>query len=157
MMDTIFAFSDTHGTRLPARIADIANEAKYVFFLGDGLRGLGDIAMHKGLTAVAGNCDAQGFGFGREETVEIGGHKILLTHGDRYGVSRGLTTLSFRAKELGCDIVFYGHTHFASIDVADGVTYICPGSVDPSRYGRSTYVYAVLTKDGVVAKIVDIC
>lgn len=159
-METIFAFSDSHGSALPQKLVNIALESKYVFFLGDGLRDLGDVLQHKALHAVAGNCDLASFGFEREEIVEIGKHKILLTHGDRYGVQYGLTSLSLRARELECDTVFYGHTHFASIDTSDGITFICPGSVDNRRYGRSTYAYAVLTdapnSSSVVAKIVDI-
>ena len=87
-MNTITAFSDSHNMPLPSRLIDVANESKYVFFLGDGLSSLGDLLCHKGFYGVKGNCDA--YPFDDEQIVEIDGVKILLTHGDKYHVKRGL-------------------------------------------------------------------
>lgn len=153
-MNTITAFSDSHNMPLPSRLIDVANESKYVFFLGDGLSSLGDLLCHKGFYGVKGNCDA--YPFDDEQIVEIDGVKILLTHGDKYHVKRDLTSLKFRAQELGCNLVFYGHTHFADITQSEGITFICPGSLLSPLSGAHSYAYVVLTDGKITAKIVNL-
>lgn len=54
-MKTITVFSDSHGMPLPNKLLSVANESDLVFFLGDGLSSLGDMALHKGFHAVKGN------------------------------------------------------------------------------------------------------
>lgn len=153
-MTTIVAFSDSHNLPIPDRLSSVANENDYVFFLGDGITSLGDLLFHKNLHAVKGNCDP--YGFNDEELVEIGTNKILLTHGDKYHVKRDLTSLKFRAQELGCNLVFYGHTHFAQITQSDGITFICPGSLLSPLSGAPSYAYVVLTDGKITAKIVNL-
>lgn len=153
-MNTIVAFSDSHNLPLPDRLVSVAQENNYVFFLGDGITSLGNLLFHKNLHAVKGNCDPHGFI--DEEVVEIDGNKILLTHGDKYHVKRDLTSLSLRAKELGCDIVFYGHTHFADITEYDGITFICPGSLLSPLSGAPSYAYVVIANGKITAKIVNL-
>lgn len=155
MLNTIVAFSDCHSTPLPQRLIDIANENKYIFFLGDGLGGLGDLMLSKNLHAVKGNCDA--YAFPDEEVVEVGGLRILLTHGHKYHVKTDLTALYLRATELQCSVVFYGHTHFASIEEYRGITFVCPGSIASSPFGSPSYAYAVVHDGKFSAKIVNIC
>ncbi len=154
MLNTILAFSDSHNAPLPSKLIQTANESKFVFFLGDGIRGLGDLLLHKGFHGVSGNCDERIFP--DEEIVEIDGIRILLAHGDRYKVKRDLLELSLRAKEEKCSVVFYGHTHFAQIDEYDGTTFICPGSVYSPLCGTPTYVYAVVYNGKFTAKIVNL-
>ena len=43
--------------------------------------------------------------------LNLEGHRILLTHGHRYGVKNGLGGLLNRAAQEGADIVLFGHTH----------------------------------------------
>ncbi len=153
-MNTIFAFSDSHNMPIPQRAIDVANESKYVFFLGDGLGSLGEILCHKCFHGVKGNCD--GYAFQNEEIVEIDSVRILLTHGDKYHVKRGLLELDLRARELGCNLVFYGHTHFARIDEHNGVTFVCPGSTCSSSYGAPSYAYAIVNNGNFTVKIVNL-
>ncbi len=49
-MKTIVVFSDSHGFPLPKKLVDVAMESDYVFFLGDGLSGLGDVLLNNGLS-----------------------------------------------------------------------------------------------------------
>ncbi len=153
-MNTITAFSDSHNMPLPSRLIDVANESKYVFFLGDGLSSLGALLCHKGFYGVKGNCDA--YPFDDEQIVEIDGVTILLTHGDKYHVKRGLLELDLRARELGCTLVFYGHTHFASIDENAGITFVCPGSTYSPLSGAPSYAYAVVHDGKFTVKIVNL-
>ncbi len=153
-MNTIVAFSDSHNMPLPSRLTDVANESKYVFFLGDGLGSLGDLMCHKGFHGVKGNCDR--YEFCDEEVVETDGVRILLTHGDKYHVKRGLLELDLRARELGCTLVFYGHTHFAQIDESTGITFVCPGSICSPLSGAPSYAYTVVHDGKFTVKIVNL-
>ncbi len=150
-MKTFVIVSDTHSNTRPlSKIADVMKESDYVIHLGDHdsdmlflKRVLGD-KLH----TVKGNCD----GGGNDKIIEIDGYKILLTHGDKYRVKNSLFELSLKAKELGVNAVFYGHTHNAKIEVIDGVTFINPGNMQD----YTSYCYAVLTGGKLIAKIVPI-
>lgn len=154
MLNTIVAFSDSHGMPVPNRLLNVIDESTYVFFLGDGLSRLGEIPMHKGFHAVKGNCDNTAFSV--EEVLQIDGIRFLLTHGDKYKVKSDLLALTMRARELNCSVVFYGHTHFAAIDEFDGITLICPGSTYNSYSGAPSYVYATVYNGKFNAKIVKL-
>ena len=40
------------------------------------------------------------------------GKKIFITHGDLYGVKYGMTNIYYKGKEVGADIVLFGHSQF---------------------------------------------
>lgn len=154
MLNTIVAFSDSHGVEIPQKLLNIINENNYVFFLGDGINHLGDVMFHKNLHIVNGNCDYPLFK--DEEILTIENTKILLTHGHKYNVKSNLLNLKLRAKELNCSLVFYGHTHYPQIIEDDGITFICPGSIGEAYYGDPTYAYCVINKDKIVSQIVSL-
>ena len=124
-MKNFLIFSDIHGDRESLqKIKKYASDCSGVFFAGDGLHGIGEIT-DKPFYAVRGNCDF----FGEEQkVVEIDGVKILLTHGHLYGVKSGYLNILMKAKELGVQVVIFGHTHFAEIFNEDGILFINPGS-----------------------------
>ncbi|MEG2274813.1 MAG: metallophosphoesterase [Clostridia bacterium] len=153
-MKTILAFSDSHNSQIPDRLLSVIEETDYVFFLGDGTASLSDLAFHEGFYAVSGNCDAKVFP--DEEIVDIDGFKMLLTHGDKYNVKRDLLSLSMRAKELNCNVVFYGHTHFAEIDTIDNITFICPGTIADFNASMASYVLATVSQGKFCANIVNL-
>ena len=153
-MKTIVAFSDLHYSALPERLKSVALESDYVFFLGDGCMRLGDMLFHKGLVAVKGNCDDALFP--REQIVEIEGVRCLLTHGHMYGVKRDLLPLYYHAKELGCGLVCYGHTHYASVEKVDDITFINPGAIHSPVTGNPSYAYIVVNGNQITEKIVNI-
>lgn len=88
----------------------------------------------------------------RELEVEIGPHKLLLTHGHYYGVSMGPEGLADEAKSRGCDIAMYGHTHRPFFGQVDGVTVVNPGSLSyPRQEGhRPSYLIMTVEEDGSV-------
>ena len=56
------------------------------------------------------------------------------------------------AKENGCRIALYGHTHRAEIAERDGITVINPGNLE--RYGvKNSFCYMVVTGEKVTAVI----
>ncbi|MBR1968187.1 MAG: metallophosphoesterase [Clostridia bacterium] len=152
-MKKIVVISDTHGDyRAIDKLLPIINESDYLFHLGDFYR---DIRAYERelkckLYSVLGNCD----GGGDDELITIDGVKILLTHGDRYGVKSSKYKLLMRAKELGVKVVFYGHTHISDIEEIDGIYLINPGAL--SSYNNPTYCYAVIYDKKVSASIVSL-
>jgi hypothetical protein len=89
--------------------------------------------------AVVGNCDRCVPG-PREELLELAGHRIFLTHGHLYGVKQGLLRLDYRAREVGADLVIFGHTHVPLSEEFNGIRYLNPGSVAwPRLAGQCSY------------------
>lgn len=85
---------------------------------------------------VRGNCD-YGRGLPDQEIVRLGKHRAFLCHGHRHNVRFDLEMLARAAKENGCDVAMYGHTHEPEITEEDGVTIYNPGSISlPRQDGR---------------------
>lgn len=73
----------------------------------------------------------------REIETEIGGYRVLITHGHTYCVSMGNERIKEEAVLRGFDIVIYGHTHRPLVDVDDEVIALNPGSLSyPRQEGR---------------------
>ena len=122
----ILVFSDSHGRgeRIDAVIQTQIRKPDAIIFLGDGLRDIaycdtGDIPVY----AVQGNCDIYNYfkiGEVEEELLfTLGGKRIFITHGHRYGVKSGIGYLVSSVAKMGADIVLYGHTHEAFEKVID--------------------------------------
>ena len=154
-MKTIVVFSDSHGFPLPTKLNEVAKEADFVFFLGDGLNGLGEMLLHKGFHAVRGNCDAY-CGFFDEELVQVENVKFLLTHGHEYHVRTDRLSLLYRAQELGAQVALYGHTHFADEETEQGVLLLNPGAISSPMIGIPSYAYIVVSGNKFSYKIVKL-
>lgn len=88
----------------------------------------------------------------REREIEIGGHRIFITHGHYYGVSMGPEGLADEARSRGCDIAMYGHTHKPFLGKLGGVTVLNPGSLSyPRQEGRRpSYIIMTVDEDGKI-------
>lgn len=88
----------------------------------------------------------------REIELELGGHRILLTHGHYYNVSLGVEVLRQEAIERHCDIAMYGHTHRPFLEVGKEVTILNPGSLSyPRQEGRKpSYMIMEMDESGEV-------
>ena len=86
---------------------------------------------------VAGNCDFFSR-LAKAQLVELGCHRILITHGHYHYVSVGIRDLAEEAKANGCDIAMFGHTHRPLLDENDPeLTVLNPGSLSfPRQEGR---------------------
>lgn len=121
----LLVISDAHGNR--AAICEALRRQvrppDALLFLGDGLRDLPDLPDGRtALYAVAGNCDGYlpFFTEGEERELcllSLGEHRLLLTHGHRFGVKSGCGALLAYAAQAGADIVLYGHTHLPYAEV----------------------------------------
>lgn len=88
----------------------------------------------------------------REIELELGGHRILLTHGHYYNVSLGVEALRQEAIERNCDIAMYGHTHRPFLEIGKEVTILNPGSLSyPRQEGRKpSYMIMDMDEGGAV-------
>ena len=152
-MKKLVILSDTHrNLNAISSIYDILKESDYIFHLGDHYDDMDFLfgEFKDKLYRVYGNCD-----YGRdpkEIIVEIEGRKIFATHGNLYGVKYSNARLLTRAKELGANVVLYGHTHRAEITEINGITFINPGCVE--RYAaQKSFCYAVISGDNITAVI----
>lgn len=155
-MKTLIILSDTHGNRKDVeRLDGIFAESDLIVHLGDTSDDGGKIrAKYPEKTyLINGNCDF--IKLGEDELVlEVEGVKIFATHGHLYSAKHTLTRLAARAKELGCRIALYGHTHRADEREIDGVALLNPGTL--SRYADKSYAYLVVNGEKTVAKIVPV-
>ncbi len=151
-MYKILVFSDTHkNTDTAINIIKNNPDTNLVLHAGDHAEDAEDLSYifpEISFSYVKGNCDL--FSFEKEERFfEASGKKILLTHGHLYKVKMTLSLLRKRAKELGADIVVFGHTHQRLIEEDDGILYLNPGS-------RGSYGQITIDKDKISADIFDI-
>ena len=130
-MRDILIFSDSHDQNL--RVEELIEyrqsllkdgDVLEAIFLGDGLNGVfrcrqyGSFILH----AVRGNCDynAMYSPFGEEipfyQLINVGGYKVLITHGHLFSVKHTRVEICQEASRLGADIVLFGHTHVPSLE-----------------------------------------
>ncbi len=153
-MKKIIILSDTHGNLNDLKkLTLLFKEADLILFAGDGVNDfiVFPLEIQEKIKMVSGNCDFSSID--RELIFEVEKKRIMLCHGDRYKVKSGLMPLYLHAKERGCDIVVYGHTHEARIDEYEGILFINPGSL--YNYRMESFAYLVISGDKAVAKIND--
>lgn len=91
-----------------------------------------------------------------EEEITLEGHKMLVTHGHYYFVSRNHDRLVEKAGEDNCQIAMYGHTHTPVIEEEDGILVINPGSLTYPRQRGRRPSYAVMELEQGKAPQVEI-
>jgi putative phosphoesterase len=138
----LIVLSDTHDARGMLELA-----AQHIEENGyDRIIHLGDIRgdarwledrLGREVVGVAGNCDFYSRDV-RELVRNFDGVKILMTHGDAYGVKRSYDRLSYRAEEMGCAAAFFGHTHQAFVGRVGGVLLVNPGTLLNGRCAQVT-------------------
>lgn len=140
--------SDTHGnrSRLVELLDLIGGEGPFdlAIHLGDGYE---DALMMEAilpipLLGVRGNCDMVST-FPEERLEVMGGKRILLCHGHRYGVKGGLSTLERRGGEIGADLILYGHDHIPRIRETEGMLLVNPGAFVRSAHPPSLAIVTI--------------
>lgn len=134
----ILVISDSHG-RLERLISIYEKEQPDVVICAgdhseDG-KNLSFIHSEAKYYIVKGNCDFYDIKSEDEMVIELGEHKVLLAHGHHYGVKQTYGIIEARGRELGCDIVIFGHTHRQELIEKDGITLFNPGAVLSNQYG----------------------
>lgn len=153
----ILVLSDIHGDTASAMNALVDQPtATTILFLGDGIGAIEKLEQafpNKTFYCVAGNCDFASI----EPTtriLELGGKRILMTHGHEYRVKFGIENAVHTAKRNQCDILLYGHTHRPETHYDDGLYVLNPGSV--SRIGSNTYGIIDITPQGILCNFLSL-
>lgn len=156
----VIVISDTHRDfhTLLRIVEKHKDEAGLFLHLGDGERELDDLlAVYPNLPlqAVRGNCD---FASMLPETAVAfaGDVKIFMTHGHTLGVKGSLSHLVAAARENGCRIALYGHTHKGDTHYDEGIYVMNPGSPSMPRDGRASYGIIDITPGGILPFLVEI-
>ncbi len=140
---------DTHGNlTILRKVVEIAGAVDAWIHTGDYSQDARTLEQITNLPvyAVCGNCDMYEGRAPLEKLVNLAGHAIWITHGNRYLHGYGEDTLVARGQEQKADIVVYGHTHVPVIKWHDNILVINPGS--PARPRMGTPTYGILTMTG---------
>ena len=81
----------------------------------------------------------------KEREIKIGKYRALLTHGHYYGVSMGAEGLAEEARNRGCGMALFGHTHRPYYGKIGGVVVINPGSLSYPRQEGKKGSYGIMT------------
>ena len=124
----IIVVSDNHGVDCLKQIKDRYKSADIFVHCGDSEQSLDEL---EGYVCVRGNNDY--FNFDRYKILKIMNHRILIVHGDGYIFGHNRNNLKNKAKDLECDVVFFGHSHIFEHTIIDDVHLINPGSLSHNR------------------------
>lgn len=144
----ILVMSDTHGdATVISHVIHQNPDVDKIFHCGDSELNFSAPELQNALK-VRGNCDHDGQ-LPLEIIEEIEGKRIFMTHGHLFNVKFELTTLSFRARELGADVVLFGHSHVLGVELVDGILYVNPGSLLlPRRRKEKSYAIVETVENG---------
>ena len=132
MSKKVLLVSDNHfNKRILNKLTEDFSDMNYYLHLGDSEMYEDEL---KHFISVRGNNDFDQ-SYPKERVITINDHNVFMTHGHHY-ISLGRYDLLIkRAKELACDVVFFGHTHRFTDVREDGIRLINPGSCSHNRDG----------------------
>lgn len=148
-MTKIVLMSDSHGDNLAIDRVLLANkDADYFYHMGDLCD---DPQRYPCICFLKGNNDYC-FDMPEQLVSTIEHHRIWMTHSHRFfsfQMNRR-KLLAYKANELKCDMVFYGHTHLYDDSIVDGVHLLNPGSLQYNRDGSDPgYMVILLDENGM--------
>ena len=147
-------FSDSHGdTNRMALVLRRNPDIKSVIFLGDGMGDLEVLARlypTHSFRAVRGNCDGLMLDYPIEDVFTLYGKTVFLCHGHTLGVKGGVGAAVERAKEVGADVLLFGHTHRPIEEYrSEQELYICnPGSISRPVAGDPSFAILDILPNG---------
>ncbi|ANB60868.1 metallophosphoesterase family protein [Anoxybacteroides amylolyticum] len=153
----VFIVSDSHG--LINELLEItkrhAQEATAFIHCGDSELPNGCVELQS-FIYVGGNCDFAR-NFAKERTEDIQGIRFFITHGHLYNVKMTLINLYYRAKEVGANVVCFGHSHIALAEKMDDVLFINPGSLLLPRLRKErTYASVQIDNRQAIVQFYDL-
>jgi putative phosphoesterase len=153
----VLVLSDTHGNlALAFQACTLAEPVDTIIHLGDGAEDAELLRHALGIAVinVAGNCDP-GSNAPRELLWKCMGKRLLLVHGDAFGVKDGLGRLEQRAIEAKADAVLFGHSHRAYVETRSGVLFVNPGTLMRTS-PHHTFAVLEISERGIVPRLHDI-
>lgn len=151
----VLIMSDTHGNRqiIEKVKAYYPNAAAFVH-CGDSEL-LFDADELQNFERVKGNCDTDKR-FLDEIVFTVGETRFYVTHGHLFNVKSSILPLSYRAQEVGADIVCFGHSHLLGAELVGNTLFVNPGSLTAPR-GRKekSFVLLALVEEGYIVECYD--
>lgn len=155
MYKRILVFSDTHLNIEPCvKIIEKIPGADMIIHAGDhsaDAQRLQKMFPDIPIKYVDGNCD-----FSNAPTdliFDVYGKKFFVTHGHKYNVKNesDFHTLKAKGKEVGADVIIFGHTHIPINDRSNNYILLNPGSV---KYG-ATYGIVEIDDNKIGSAVID--
>ncbi len=150
----VLIISDSHGLKeeLYQVLDRHKHEVDIMFHCGDSELPKQSFASYENLLIVGGNCDYD-HEYDDDIFYEKDQLKVFVTHGHLHNVKMSAVKLSYRAEELGANLVCFGHSHIAVAFEENGVLFINPGSFRLPRR-RIERSYAIVDFDKTKATLV---
>lgn len=145
----IMVVSDTHGNNMYLNKAiEEAGTFDLFLHLGDleGSEYFINTFVQSKIEMIAGNNDYM-VDYPSEKIIEVEGYRIWMTHGHRYQVYTGVSSLRNAAIKKGVDIVLFGHLHKPYLE-KDGLIILNPGSISFPRQSDRIPTYAIMEISG---------
>lgn len=142
----ILIISDSHGrNNIMDKVIEQEAPLDLIIHLGD-LEGGEDFLEAIAPCPVEMVCGNNDFftPYPREKIIDIGRYRALLCHGHHYCVSTGTDRLVQMARQQGCNLVMFGHTHRPVIEPDGDVTVINPGSISYPRQENHQPSYIIM-------------
>lgn len=152
----ILVLSDSHGDLNGMIAAYMREKPDITIHLGDHTADAAELKKRFPdikLCVVKGNCDYSS----KHPTLarlEIGGKRIIFTHGHAFHVKNGYTTLYIAGMEAHADVVLFGHTHIPLETEYQGMLFLNPGSCGKGT--RRTYGLLDISSDGITTQIREV-
>lgn len=158
--------SDTHGSYKYFKMAHkYLLDCDHIIHCGDILYGTNndldkimlskEISKFNNITFVKGNCDSNlDSSLIKKDfstlyiTIQLNGYNFFITHGHHYSY----LSMIYKAKELNCNIICYGHTHIKDISFDGEIQIINPGSIGKPRDGS----HSIVILDNDIINVIDI-
>lgn len=153
----VLIFADSHGYNMAMAFAVDREEPEAVIHLGDhaeDAREIERVFPAMPIYCVQGNNDFDP-SVPMNAVVTPDGVRIYMTHGHRERVgmlSSGIVPQ--RAREEGCTLAFFGHTHRMMLERENGLWVCNPGSISLPRGGPASY--ARLTIENGQAELLEL-
>ena len=155
----IAVFADSHADSTVLFSAVEWEKPDAVIHLGDHIED-GGALFHcfPGLQIhlVRGNTDSASGGID-EALLTLEGMRVFLTHGHLYGVKNGVYEIARKGREVGADIVLFGHTHRPFVTYSEGLWLMNPGCAGQKgdKAGHATYGLLQIERGRIAATLVE--
>lgn len=148
MRTEIIAASDTHGS------TDLLQQLELAYPRAEFLIHCGDLEDETykipNWLIVKGNNDWN-LQVPSQRIISVGqGISIFVCHSHQFGYYKREEKIAAKAKEYGCQIALFGHTHCGLIEEVNGVLLVNPGSMAWPRDGKEPSYARIVIEDGKI-------
>ncbi|MCE8429502.1 MAG: metallophosphoesterase [Candidatus Methanoperedens sp.] len=160
----ILAIADTHikhgsiNDQLPDDLIRLIKEADMLIHAGDFIskQAFDELSTIAELESVHGNMDdpvLKGI-LPERKVIEVEGMNIGIIHEAALSI-QDTTGARYMAKEMGADVLIFGHIHKPIIERSD-VLLVCPGSPTSPRLSEAAAVELVIEQGRISGKIITL-